>query len=284
MTDTLGPAFYAAVRRSLFGGSLTQSQVDGLERLVAAFALYGTGDRRHLAYGLATSFHETGKRMEPVREGFAETDAGVRAAVAKLYKAGRISANYALPNAAGRSFYGRGDVQLTFERNYVEMGRIIGLPLAADPDRVLDPAVSARVMWEGLLRGASNRGDFTGKALEDYIGGTRCDYLGARRTVNGTDKAEAIAGYARAFESALIADGVPAMAAPRSKPDQGPAPASPPIAVSSSPPKPASSPLSTKPAPTGGLLRSGAQGAGGAVRSGLAGLYDAIHNALARKA
>ncbi|WP_048431598.1 glycoside hydrolase family 19 protein, partial [Methylobacterium indicum] len=152
------------------------------------------------------------KRMEPVREGFAETDAGARAAVAKLFKAGRISKNYALPNAAGASFYGRGDVQLTFERNYVAMGRILNLPLAANPDLVLDPAVSARVMWEGLLRGASNRGDFTGKALEDYISGTRCDYVGARRTVNGTDKAEVIAGYARAFESALIADGVPAMA------------------------------------------------------------------------
>ncbi len=242
MTDSLGPAFYTAVRRSLFGGSLTQAQVDGIDRLVSAFTLYGTGDRRHLAYGLATSFHETGKRMEPVREGFAETDAGARAAVAKLFKAGKISANYALPNAAGLSFYGRGDVQLTFERNYVEMGRLLGLPLAANPDLVLDPAVSARVMWEGLLRGASNRGDFTGKALEDYIAGDRCDYVGARRTVNGTDRAEDIAGYARAFESALIADGVPAMAprAPR------PAPASPPIAK-------ADPLLPTKPVPTGGL-------------------------------
>lgn len=249
MTDSLGPAFYAAVRRLLFGGTLTQAQVDGIDRLVAAFRLYGTGDRRHLAYGLATSFHETGRRMEPVREGFATTDAGARAAVAKLFKSGRISANYALPNASGQSFYGRGDVQLTFERNYVEMGRLLGLPLAANPDLVLDPAVSARVMWEGLLRGASNRGDFTGKALEDYIAGTRCDYLGARRTVNGTDKAEAIAGYARAFESALIADGVPAMAAPRSKPDQTPQPTTP-LPVATAPAAPA------KPAPIGGLSLS----------------------------
>lgn len=206
-------AFYAAIR-TLFGGSLTQAQVDGVGRLLDAFLAHALLlDRRHLAYILATSFHETGRRMMPVREGFATSDAAARAAVAKLYAAGRISKNYAAPNARGLSYYGRGDVQLTHEANYVTMGRLLGLDLAGKPDLALDPATSARILIEGVTRGVSVRGDFTGRALEDFIAGAACDYVGARRTVNGTDKAAQIAGYARAFEVALTGAGMPLTAA-----------------------------------------------------------------------
>ncbi|GJE61692.1 glycoside hydrolase family 19 protein [Methylobacterium trifolii] len=206
-------AFFAAARADLFGGSLSQAQVDGIERLIAAFTLYGSGDRRHLAYILATSYHETGRRMMPVREGFAATDAAARAAVAGLYAKGKISQNYALPNARGQSFYGRGDVQLTFEANYRRMGQVLGLDLVAFPDLVLEPATSARVIVEGMLRGISGRGDFSGKALEDYIDGDRCDYVQARRVVNILDKAAQIASYAGDFEHALVVAGMPRNAA-----------------------------------------------------------------------
>ena len=200
--------FFDAIR-PLFGG-LSQSQVDGINRLLEAFLAYALVlDRRHLAYILATSFHETGRRMQPVREGFAQTDAGARAAVANLFARGKISRNYALPNKAGRSFYGRGDVQLTHEANYVRMGRLLGIDLAGNPDLALVASISARILIEGITRGLSLKGDFTGKALEDYIAGDRCDYVGARRTVNGTDRAETIAGYARKFEAALVAGGMP---------------------------------------------------------------------------
>jgi hypothetical protein len=47
-------------------------------------------------------------------------------------------------------------------------------------------------------------GWFTGKKLEDYIFGNTCDYVGARKIVNGTDRAETIAGYAEKFQSALL--------------------------------------------------------------------------------
>lgn len=200
--------FFDAIR-PLFKG-LSQSQVDGINRLLDAFLLHALVlDRRHLAYILATSLHETGRRMQPVREGFAKTDAGARAAVANLFARGKISRNYALPNEAGRSFYGRGDVQLTHEDNYRRMGRLLGIDLADNPDLALVAAISARILIEGITRGLSLKGDFTGRAIEDYIAGNRCDYVGARRTVNGTDKAETIAGYARRFEAALIAGGMP---------------------------------------------------------------------------
>jgi putative chitinase len=47
------------------------------------------------------------------------------------------------------------------------------------------------------------RGMFTGKKLADYFDGKRADWTGARRIVNGTDKAAVIAGYGRAYYAAL---------------------------------------------------------------------------------
>jgi hypothetical protein len=46
-------------------------------------------------------------------------------------------------------------------------------------------------------------GKFTGKKLSDYISGSSVDYIGARRIINGTDRASLVAGYARSFQHAL---------------------------------------------------------------------------------
>jgi hypothetical protein len=48
-------------------------------------------------------------------------------------------------------------------------------------------------------------GDFTGMKLSDYITPESVDYVNARRIVNGTDRAEQIAGYAEKYEEALRA-------------------------------------------------------------------------------
>lgn len=52
-------------------------------------------------------------------------------------------------------------------------------------------------------------GWFTGKKLADYP-----DYRNMRRVVNGTDRADTIAGYAVAFERALHAMGAQEAASP----------------------------------------------------------------------
>ena len=46
---------------------------------------------------------------------------------------------------------------------------------------------------------------FTGRKLSDFLPG---DYVGARKVINGTDKAQLIASYAEIFERALQAAGV----------------------------------------------------------------------------
>lgn len=205
-------AFFQEIRRSLFDGKISQAQVDGIEGLLRAFDLVGDRDQDSLAYGLATAFHETGRRMAPVREGFAKTDAGARRAVANLAaKRGPKSAvaRYAKPAGPyGHVYYGRGYVQLTWLDNYASSSRDAGIDLVLNPDAMLDPVISARVLFAGLLDGRWNA---QGKGLDYYEGDD--DFLSdaeaaeARRTVNVKDKAALIAGYHRKFYDALTAAG-----------------------------------------------------------------------------
>lgn len=200
--------------RPLFGGSVTQSQVDGINRLLVEAGRIKLAEADYVAYGLATSFHETARRMQPVRETLASTDAGAVAALEKAWKAGRlswVSKPYWRIDANGKAWFGRGDVQLTHFENYLKFRPLVlaifGVDIVADPSAVLRPDISAFILFEGITKGISGRGDFTGHALETYLEGPKADFEGARRTVNGTDKAAVIAGYARTFLAALQAAG-----------------------------------------------------------------------------
>ena len=63
-------AFFAAIR-PLFGGALSQSQVDGVNYILTATKGL---PKSYRAYLLATTHHETAKTMMPVRETLANTD------------------------------------------------------------------------------------------------------------------------------------------------------------------------------------------------------------------
>ena len=202
-------AFYKSLRRrqsGVFGTSLSQSQVAGIEGILAAFETHGDGQADTLAYALATAYHEVGGRMVPVREGFATTDAGARRAVNRLAaRRGPKSAvaRYARPTGPyGHVYYGRGLVQLTWLENYRESSADAGVDLVKYPDKMLDPQIGARVLIKGLLDGRWNG---HGKGLRYYL--DQGDLRGARRTVNITDQWERIAGYHRAFLAAIEASG-----------------------------------------------------------------------------
>ena len=62
----------------------------------------------------------------------------------------------------------------------------------------MEMAVSVEVLFIGMLQGA-----FTGRRLADHFSGGVSDWVGARRIVNGLDRAERIAGYGRTFLAAL---------------------------------------------------------------------------------
>ena len=50
-------------------------------------------------------------------------------------------------------------------------------------------------------------GWFTGRRMSHYLDSNPPDYVGARRIINGVDKAALIAGYARDYERALRSAG-----------------------------------------------------------------------------
>jgi len=176
--------FFDSIRSSLFAGALKQPQVLGIEAKLKAFQ-QTSYPLPWAAYALATSYHETAQRMQPVREGLAATDSWRRR------------------NLRYYPYYGRGDVQLTWKANYEKADRELDLngSLLRDLDLALDPDISAKVMVKGM-----SEGWFTGKKLADYLPdkeGTRLQFKNARRIINGTDKADLIAGYAIKFQTAL---------------------------------------------------------------------------------
>ena len=200
--------FYDYIRASLFGGKLSGSEVKGIEGILSAMDKVGDGDLDTLAYALATAYHETGTRMIPVREGFAITDAGARRAVNNLAtKRGPKSAValYAKPTGPyGHVYYGRGHVQLTWMENYQESSADAGVDLVNNPDAMLDPEISARVLIRGIMDGRWNG---QGRAFYHYEGEDNflsdSEAVEARRLVNVKDKATLIAGYHRKFYNAL---------------------------------------------------------------------------------
>jgi putative chitinase len=176
--------FYEVIRLPLFGGTLTQLQVDGLEYLLD-YAEHHTPplDLRHVAYIFATVLHETARTMEPIAE----------------YGKG-AGHPYGIPDPeTGECYYGRGYVQVTWKQNYAYQQAKLGHPLVEHPDCALEPACAADILYEGMLDG-----DFTGVGVGAYINVNACDYVQARRVVNGLDCAEQIAGYAQVFQEALV--------------------------------------------------------------------------------
>ena len=188
--------------RAIFGGRLTQEQVDGINIILETMERdeFKVTDKRHAAYILATSFWETGREMKAVKE---KTDKTGEQYFFRMYdiNGSRPKVAKSLGNTIpgdGIKFAGRGQVQLTGRTNYTNMGKYLKLDLVNKPDLLLDTKISARVLVYGLLNGS-----FTGVSIKKYLKSTKTDYVNARRVVNGVDKAEEIANIAKSFERAI---------------------------------------------------------------------------------
>jgi hypothetical protein len=252
------PTFFAAVRRSPFRGTLTQQQVAGMNAVLDEWdRRHPRGDTRWLAYFLATDFHETNATMQPIRE-MGGTDYFRR-----MYdiRGDRPNVARELGNTIvgdGVRFHGRGYVQLTGRRNYTRASRAVGVDLVANPDAAMRPDIAAQIAFLGMVEGW-----FTGKKLADYFNTAVTDWKGARRIINGTDRADLIAGYAIAFHGALKAahDAKPAATAPT------PAAAPPPAAPAPATITP-SKPIEAAAAAPGGFWKRFAAGVAAALKRG----------------
>ena len=190
--------FFTYARRAPFGGRLSTEQVEGCEALLDACQREGVTDLRRIAYVFASVFHETGGRMVPVRETFATSDRQAMDRLDAAWRAGKLK--WVKEPYWRDGWFGRGLIQLTHRANYVRMGRRLGVPLDTNPALALELDTGARIAVVGM-----NEGLFTGKRLADYFNSETTDPVGARRIVNGTDKAKLIAGYFEAFLGALQA-------------------------------------------------------------------------------
>ena len=221
-------AFYAALRQrtsGVFGTSLSQGQVDGCEVILNEAERRGTR-LPCLAYVLATAYHETAHTMQPIEE----------------YGRGKGRKYGAPAGPYGKVYFGRGYVQLTWLENYQKAGEKLGVNLVKFPEQALKPSVAAEIMFTGMEQGWF-AGDKIGRHMLDrHLNIAATDYVGARRIINGTDKASLIAGYARAFESALKAAGYSSQK-PKPGPVSGPPALGTPIPGAIPPAKPGPRPV-----------------------------------------
>lgn len=175
--------FFEQCRWTLFAGRYTTGQVEGLTGLLDHWeANFAASDDRWLAYILATSHHETDKKHQPIEE----------------YGRGRGRAYGKPAGPHGHVYYGRGYCQLTWDHNYRRVGNLLGLPLLAQPELACEPPTAITILFRGMIEGF-----YTGKRLSNYIAREKCDWVNARRVVNGVDKAQLIADHARRFYAAI---------------------------------------------------------------------------------
>lgn len=202
-------AFFATIKSTLFNGRFSTDQVAGIDAILDQFE---GCDPRWTAYALATAYHETGGKMTAVVENLNYSAKGLRVTFTKYFSvsdAARYArkpeaiANRAYANRMGNGpensgdgwrFRGRGLVQCTGRDNYRKYG------IEENPEKALDPEFAVHMMYDGMTAGK-----YTGKSLSDYFDATKTDWVGARRIINGTDKADKIAGEAKAFYAAIKA-------------------------------------------------------------------------------
>lgn len=187
--------FFDYIRTPLFKGSFKQSQVDGISAILDHWENNGFHDARHLAYMLATAYHETARTMQAIEE----YGKGKGRKYGNKQKMSGVV--YTVPD---KIYYGRGLVQLTWYENYELMGRLLGYDLLNKPELALDMKISIEIMFEGMMKAASSFGDFTGKSLEHYFNDAVNDPVNARKIINGLDKASTIASYHNIFLKAIL--------------------------------------------------------------------------------
>lgn len=155
------------------------------ELFIVKFCLAnGVTDQGQIAYMLATAKHETGNFTIAREQG--------SAAYFQMYE-GRKDIGNTQPGD-GHKYIGRGYVQATGRGQYTLWAKKFGIDCVNHPELLEQSQYAVQVLVIGLRDGLD-----TGRKISQYINGSKQDFYNARRTVNGTDKATLIAGYASAY-------------------------------------------------------------------------------------
>ena len=203
--------FFDSVRSTLFHERLTQSQVLGLTAILDTWeAHHYHWDRRWLAYALGTAHHETDATLQPIREYGSPQYFRYNYDVTGR-DPGRARRMGNTDPGDGVKYPGRGLVQLTWKNNYILMDDYLksrypndNVDLVNNPDQAMIPKYAIEIMFYGMFKGS-----FTGKRFSDYFsvkeegGILKDDWYNARRIINGTDKANLVANYAKRYYGAI---------------------------------------------------------------------------------
>ena len=193
--------FFDIVRNGLLGPTLSADEVAGCNAILDAFEGTRVMDK---AYALATAYLETNHTMLPVVEAYWLSPNARYAYCTRMYdiKGARPAKARELGNLQpgdGALYCGRGYCQVTGRKNYQDLDNRLGYhgALVKNPDMMLQPEVAAKVMALGMKLGS-----FTGRKLSDFQPG---QYVEMRTIINGHDRAQDIADFAKSFEVAVQA-------------------------------------------------------------------------------
>lgn len=168
---------FSGLKAVLKPSGFNDVQVTAIAAIVLEFERRKLPDVRWLAYILATVWHEARFISQP------EIGRGK----------GR---KYGVPHKlTGKVYYGRGFSQITWYDNYLKFQNTLNLPLTTDPDTALNVPVAVAILFEGMTTGVTAKDSFTKYQLHDFFNATKDDAVGARRIINGTDKAKLIADH-----------------------------------------------------------------------------------------
>lgn len=178
---------FDAGRKELFTKGYTQLQVDSINAIMAECVRQGVKLKTQVAYIFATAYHEGND--------FDGKSTGKIQALVPIVEKG--SDTY-LKSKPYWPYIGMGFVQLTWLNNYKKFQPLIkqrfGVDIISNPKLLLRVDISAFVLVYGMINGT-----FTARKLSNYIHSGKTDFPEARRVVNGTDRAEHIAGIATKF-------------------------------------------------------------------------------------
>lgn len=185
-------------------GPIKSTYLDGVRRILDHAAKLDL-TKHQVAYVLATVYHETAYWMCPIREGAWRygqnySDANAVAAVTNAVAKGIIRKNYALRDPrTGKSYYGRGLVQITWYDEYLQMGQLLGIDLVKDPDKTLEWPIALDILFTGMIKGTFR----SNHKLSDIV--DAADWYAARGIINGDTKKNGtkIAEIAAAYYAAL---------------------------------------------------------------------------------
>lgn len=195
-------AFFDACRAGIMGPTLDAGEVSGANIILEAM---DGAPLSWTAYALATAWHETAHTMQPVKE-FGGDNYFFRRYDPKGQHPKIAAALGNTQPGDGVKYCGRGYVQLTGRANYTKAAAFLGQPLLERPELAQHSEQAAKIMRWGMERGV-----FTGKRLGDMLPAgkpaSRPEFVQARKIINGLDRAVDVAGYAAAFQDALIKGG-----------------------------------------------------------------------------